>query len=300
MSFELYRSNEDITELWNDFSDIIYPLCCSYMSDSLSADKALVKVFIAAMKYQKDFEHNNDARKWLILQTDYICSTMLRQWWTPESDYLVSDDAEPFEDPAADNCNEFNLNHSSDYISANSSINTHTTINYRYPFAGEAIEITADMSNILRLPAKYKLIVYLCCHDGYTTKEISEYISLPQQLVRSRLHSARLLLDYRPHFEKKRIIYKNAYDRILLSESKKKYLLELVISKAHNEEFYSSIIPKDEEEIYSNSLFLPKDYDDKAESIALLKANLPKLVPGAICLIAVIVIMIMYFLKNPL
>lgn len=265
MGFDLYRTDDDIKELWNCFSDMIYPLCCSYMPDTLSADEALIKVFIDAMKHEKDFENDDEAKKWLILRTDYVCCNMLRQWWTSDSSYLV---LEP-------------------------------DIN-KYPFVNESVEITSEMKNIIKLPEKYKLIIYLYCHEGLSTKEIADYMKLSQQPVRSRLHDAKMLLNSQKSIQENRIIYKDAYDKIILSEDKKNYLLPLVINKALDEEYQSHIIPKDEEDIYLNNMILSDDYDDKAESIAILKANLPKLVPGAICSIAIIVIMIMYFLKNPM
>lgn len=297
MGFVLYRTDDDIKELWNDFSDVIYPLCCSYMPDALSADEALVKVFIDAMKHEKDFENDDEAKKWLILRTDYVCKNMFRQWWTSDSNYLILDNGEFFEADNFDTHEESDTDDNHDDSSIDDSFNTDEGIN-KYPFVNESVDITSEMKSIIKLPDKYKLIIYLYFHEALSTKEISDYINLSQQLVRSRLHDAKLLLNDKQNFESGSNIYKNAYDKVILSEDKKNYLLELVIDKAHDEEFYSHIIPKEEEEIYANNVFLPKDYDDKAESIAILKANLPKLIPGAICLIAIIVIMIMYFLKN--
>lgn len=267
MGFDLYRTDDDIKELWNDFSDVIYPLCCSYMPDTLSADEALVKVFIDVMKHEKDFENTDEAKKWLILQTDYVCNNMLRQWWTTDSNYLILE-------PDID----------------------------KYPFVDESVEITSDMKNIIRLSEKHKLIIYLYCHEGFSTKEIADYINLSQQLVRSRLHDAKLLLSDKQSFESGSNIYINAYDKVTLSEDKKNYLLELAIAKAHDEEFYSNIIPDEEQtdDDYTDTFRLSDDFDDRAESLALLKANFPKLIPGILCLIAVIVISIMYFLKNPM
>ena len=299
MGFDLYRTDDDIKKLWNDFSGIIYPLCCSYMPDTLSADVALLKVFIDAMKHEKDFENADETKKWLILRTDYTCKNMLRQWWTSDNNYLFLDNGVFFKEDDFDTSEEFHTDDNHDHASTDDSFYTDEAIN-KYPFINESVEITSEMKSIINLPEKYKLIIYLYFHEILSTKEISDYINLSQQIVRSRLHNSKLLLNDKQNFAPGNSIYKNVYDKVILSEDKKNYLLELVIDKAHDEEFYSHIIPKEEEEIYANNVFLPKDYDDKAESIAILKANLPKLIPGAVCLIAIIVIMIIYFMKNPM
>ncbi len=291
MGFDLYRSDCDIEKLWMNYSDIIYPLCFSYMQNPLSADEALVKIFIEAMKYEKDFENIDEAQKWLILRTDYVCSNMLRQWWTSGSNYLTLDNGGFSEDKAIDNNEVTYSNDNHDYSS---------TSDNKYPFENEIVNTTCEMENIIKLPEKYKLIIYLYFHEGLSTKEIAEYINLSQQLVRIRLHDVKLLLNDSHNFIAGSSIYKDAYNKVTLSKDKKNYLLELVVDKAHDEEYFSNIIPKDEEDIYLNNLILSDDYDDKAESLAILKANLPKLIPGAVCLIAIIVIMIMYFLKNPM
>lgn len=302
MGFDLYRTDDDIKELWNVFSDIIYPLCCSYIPDTLSADEALVKVFIDVMKHEKDFENTDEAKKWLILRTDYVCNHMLRQWWTSDSNYLILNNGDFFEEQDIDNYEEADTVENLECTSINDSLNTSITINNKYPFECETVEITRDMKNIIKLPEKYKLIAYLYFHERLSTKDIADYMNLSQQHVRSRLHDAKVLLNCQKSITEYRSIYKDAYDKINLSADKKNYLLELLIAKAHDEEFYSNIIPEEEQtdDEYTNTFRLSDDFDDRAESIALLKANFPKLIPGVLCLIAVIVISIMYFLKNPM
>ncbi len=264
MGFNLYRTDDDIKELWNDFSSTVYPLCYSYMQNALSADAALIKVFIDAMKYEKDFIDNSEAEKWLILRTDYICGNMLRHWWCVEDEYFILDDEE-------------------------------------YSSINEAVKTTPEMNTITSLPKKYKLVLYLYCHEGLSSQETADYLELSQQTIRNRLHKIRLLTNDNLTDTNS---YKSAYDSITLSEDKSDYLLKLVIAKAHDEEFYSNIKVDDEDDeddkYYANSFHIPEDFDDKAEAIAILKANFPKLIPGAVCLIAIIVISIMYFLKNPM
>ena len=253
MGFTLYRTDEEIKKLWNDFSDEIYPLCCSYMQDTNTADKALVKVFIEMMKYELAFDNSTAAENWLFSASEAVCHDMLHNWWDSSGEYVSED--------------------------------------------SESIEITDEFKEIIKLPYKYKLVFFLYCYKNLSAARITEITNIPQHTVRNRLHKTKQYLS-EAYFDK----YKEGYASLKLTAAKSFQLLELVILKAHDEEFYSNIIPEEEQNDnnYENPLYMPVDFDDMANSIALIKANLPKLLPGAVCIIAVIVISIWYFIKNPM
>lgn len=48
---------------------------------------------------------------------------------------------------------------------------------------------------ILKLPNKYKLVLYLHYYEGYKTNEIADKLSVKESTVRSQLHRGRSLLE---------------------------------------------------------------------------------------------------------
>lgn len=64
---------------------------------------------------------------------------------------------------------------------------------YQY-LAAPPHEIDESMEAILRLPEKYKTVVYLFYYEGYTAREIARMLGEKPNTVSSRIGRARLLL----------------------------------------------------------------------------------------------------------
>ena len=64
---------------------------------------------------------------------------------------------------------------------------------YQY-LAAPPHEIDETMEAILRLPEKYKTVVYLFYYEGYTAREIARMLGEKPNTVSSRISRARLLL----------------------------------------------------------------------------------------------------------
>ncbi|MBQ9885442.1 MAG: sigma-70 family RNA polymerase sigma factor [Lachnospiraceae bacterium] len=261
MGFVLYRSDNELRKLWNDFSSLIFPLCSSYMRSPEASYQALINVFVEAMKYEHDFEDDTAAKNWLIICTERVCRNMLNGWWRySDSEYELPSDA------------------------------------IVYDHEGFFDELAA-------LPHKYKLALFLKYHEGLSTEEIGRLLKASQHIIRSRLHNAKAFINNADSFPDVQA-FKAAYDSVVLPSHISQSLCDICISQAHDEEFDSNILPEeampDEGDPYQYSFRVSEDFDDRAESIALLKANFPKLIPGFLCIIAIIIIMIMYFIKNPM
>lgn len=64
---------------------------------------------------------------------------------------------------------------------------------YQY-LASPPHEIDETMEAVLRMPEKYKTVVYLFYYEGYTAREIARMLGEKQNTVSSRIGRARLLL----------------------------------------------------------------------------------------------------------
>ena len=53
------------------------------------------------------------------------------------------------------------------------------------------------LGEVLALPAKYRLPIYLFYYEGYKTKEIADLLAKNEATVRTRLHTGRKLLKLR-------------------------------------------------------------------------------------------------------
>lgn len=293
MGFTLYRTDDEIKKLWNDFSTEIYPLCRSYMQNENAADKALVKVFIEAMKYEHDFETTLEAKRWLLSETEAVCLKMLRSWWENDSvsaGEFFENELETPRNTAPDNTSGTCADRrAAQKITADSPAD---------------INVSDEFKEIMKLPAKFKLVFFLDCMENLSAAEIGEITGLPVNTVRNRLHKAKqFLTQTSASGTTASSDLRSVYSSVSLPADKSLMLLDFVVSKAHDEEFYSNIIPEEEQkdsDDYDNTAYFSDDFDDMANSVALLKSNLPKLLPGAVCIIIVIVISIWYFIKNPM
>ncbi|MEG0367181.1 MAG: sigma-70 family RNA polymerase sigma factor, partial [Coprobacillus sp.] len=58
----------------------------------------------------------------------------------------------------------------------------------------ETFQIDTTLDTILKLPSRYKTVIYLYYYEEYTTKEISEILHIPPSTVRNQLARARKIL----------------------------------------------------------------------------------------------------------
>ena len=257
MGFNLYRSNEEISRLWNNYYKTIYPLCYSYFFNTTDADKAVMRVFIGCMKYEEDFDSAESEKRWLMLKSEEVCTNMVRVWWQKENyeDYPEYDTA---------------------YAHSDKSDNT--------------------AAKIQPLPPGYNLIFFLYYSEHLNTSQIASLTGINQAVIRSRLHSAKKLLnDCCLEITPGRYI--NLCKKSVPDSEKQNILLETLVNKAEDEEIVSNIVTDEDSDMEENMQMY--ENDEKAQIHALLRANIPKLLPGIICIIIILVISIRYFINNP-
>jgi RNA polymerase sigma-70 factor (ECF subfamily) len=155
------RTNEEITEIYNRYVDVMYRIALMMLKNREDAEDAVSAVFIKLMATETNFENDEHMKAWLIVTTKNSCKDMLKgRWYSKRVDYDSIE--EPFYIPDL--------------------------------FANEIWE------KITNLGEKYKLLVYLFYYEGYKSEEIAEMLNVKHATVRTRLRAAkkklRLLIEY--------------------------------------------------------------------------------------------------------
>ena len=151
----LQRTGKEITEIYNRHVDAVYRICYSFMKNKTDAEDMVQETFLRLLSSDKTFENERHERAWLIVTASNLCKDNLKKWWRR---------TEPIDD-------------------------------YSDTLAAPAGRDNSIVEAILKLPSKYKDVVYLFYYEGYTAEEIAKRMGCSQATIRSRLMRARNRLN---------------------------------------------------------------------------------------------------------
>ena len=145
----------DIEQLFRRHAQTVYRVCYSFMGNAADAEDATQATFMKLIDRPRSFESEQHEQAWLIVCASNLCKDTLKS--AARTRVTKMPEREP-EDPRQ----------------------------------GEPIDATLDA--VLRLPDKYKDVVYLHYYEGYKTDEIAQITGEKPSTVRNRLRDARALL----------------------------------------------------------------------------------------------------------
>ena len=148
---EPVRSQEEVASLYRRHVDMVYQICLMLMKNVPDAEDAVQTVFRKVMEYDRPFRDHEREKAWLIVTARNECRNQLKHWWRTRRE--------------------------SEEI-----LNT---------LAWEQPEDRALWETILRLPEKYRLVLYLHYYQGYTALETAEILGKNPSTVRGWLVQAR-------------------------------------------------------------------------------------------------------------
>ena len=148
---EPVRSQEEVASLYRRHVDMVYQICLMLMKNVPDAEDAVQTVFRKVMEYDRPFRDHEHEKAWLIVTARNECRNQLKHWWRTRRE--------------------------SEEI-----LNT---------LAWEQPEDRALWETILRLPEKYRLVLYLHYYQGYTALETAEMLGKNPSTVRGWLVQAR-------------------------------------------------------------------------------------------------------------
>jgi len=148
----LFRTDNEIAEIYRRHVKTVYRVCYAYMKNSADTDDAVSDTYVKMIKASPVFESGEHEKAWLIRTATNVCLDYLKHWRR-----------------RVQNIEDYSENLSSD----------------------GGFETDGAIEAVFRLPDRYKTAVYLYYYEGYTSVQISEILHKPQSTIRNYLHEAR-------------------------------------------------------------------------------------------------------------
>ena len=147
-------TQDQFTYLVQKYINTVFRVSLHYAKNPTDAEDIVQNTFLKLYQQQKDFQSEEHIRSWLIRVAVNEGKKHLRSPWRSHVSY---------EDYAA-------------------------SLHFPAPEQREVWE------EVMALPRKYRLPIYLHYYEGYTTQEIAKLLGIPHATVRTQLSRGRQLL----------------------------------------------------------------------------------------------------------
>lgn len=145
------REEKDIIRIYERHVDMVYRICFSYLKNTVDTEDMVQNTFIKIMEKSIIFENAEHEKAWLIVTASNLCKNHLKHWWQKRRNV-------------------------EDHLTENSA-------------ADQPAPWLLD--TVMKLPEKYKIVLYLYYYEGYDSSEIAKLLDKPQSTVRNDLHRGR-------------------------------------------------------------------------------------------------------------
>jgi len=145
-------NREELSKSAAAHRDTVFRVALGYVKNIHDADDVAQNVFMKLYRHEKGFVSSESEKAWLIRVTINESKDLLRSSWKKNRDDLDESLVVPFFEKGDD----FEL--------------------YDY---------------VVSLKPKYRTVIYLHYYEGYSTKEISSILKMPQSTVTTQLSRAR-------------------------------------------------------------------------------------------------------------
>lgn len=145
----------EIDQIFLRHAQTVYRVCYSFLRSTSDAEDATQATFMKLVEKPRTFQGEQHEKAWLIVCASNLCKDILKS--AARTRVVALPEQEPA-DP------------------------------------GYAQPIDETLDAVLRLPEKYKDVVYLYYYEGYKTGEIAQMLDEKPSTVRNRLACARAIL----------------------------------------------------------------------------------------------------------
>jgi len=152
MDESLSRTDKELMDIYNRHAKTVYRICFIYLKNVSDTEDAVQNIFIKLINYEKNFSDCEHEKAWLIVTAQNHCKNLLKHWWRKKRIEI-------------ENVPE-------------------TSYTQELPFNN-------ILKDVLSLPHKYKIVLYLFYYEGYKTREIAKMLNIKESTVRSRLRVGR-------------------------------------------------------------------------------------------------------------
>ncbi len=153
---EVIMEEQAFRQAVEDHRDVVFRIALTYLRDRADADDVAQDVFLKLLKSDGHFESREHLRRWLIRVTINECKSLFRKPWRRVED----------------------IENLADSLST----------------AQE--ESKAVLSDVMRLPERFRVPIVLYYYLGFSTSEIAELLHVPAATARTRLARGRSKLKF--------------------------------------------------------------------------------------------------------
>lgn len=151
----LLRTDKELTDMYQRNVKMVYKLCYIYLKNPSDAEDAVQSIFMKLISSQVVFKDREHEKAWLITASRNCCKNVLKNWWRTQRTDFESLPEIPSED-----CDS---------------------------------ETAGVLEKLLKLPEKYKTVLFMYYFEEYSIKEISKILgrresTIQTQLARGREH----------------------------------------------------------------------------------------------------------------
>lgn len=147
-------SLQNIEEIYRRQFDMVYRIIFSYLKNPSDTEDAAADVFAKLMMKDVAFQNAEHEKAWLIRTSINTCKDYLSHWWRSHADI---DDYENLQ-------------------------------------SDDPFHIDETLKAVMKLPTRYKDVIYLFYYEGFTSEEVAKILKKPHSTIRSHLREARNLL----------------------------------------------------------------------------------------------------------
>ena len=151
------QSEQEFNLAVEQYLNMVYRIALNWFGSVHDAQDAAQEVMLRLWKNTSGFEGDAHLRHWLVRVTINVCKDLSRAPWRLHSVPLAQAPPQPCADEP---------------------------------------EAQAVVEEILRLPKKYRVPLYLYHYEGYSVREISALLKANPSTIRTRLSRARELLKH--------------------------------------------------------------------------------------------------------
>lgn len=152
-------STQEFSNVYNKYKTLLYRIAFTYLKNNEDVEDILQEVFLKRFCQEMKFESEEHERHWMIRVTVNMAKNHLKTFWNRNK--MSIDD----------------LLESSELL--------------QWQLNGEEKEL---FSEIMNLPNKQRIAIYLHYFEGYSCKEIGDILNCKESAVKMRLQKGRTLL----------------------------------------------------------------------------------------------------------
>lgn len=150
------QERQHFCELYEKHFEMVYRVCFSFMKNVADTEDAVSETFLKLMSHMPEMKNENHLKGWLVVTASNYCKNQLKYWWRKKRT-SIDESCWNGKTALADARNEM-------------------------------------LDAILRLPKRYKTVIYLYYYEGYSSKEIGEMVGRSASAIRNDLQKARKYL----------------------------------------------------------------------------------------------------------